>query len=134
MATRGRTILWVLAALLAWSAPAAAQAPATYQDRAALMRDDAFLGRVTIAATIGAFAVITEDAGTPDHAIRVKLAGYVLREPEVVARRLMVVLSALAPATVTAGVVSVPLTDAQLQGVIAQRWTVIATSILGGVQ
>jgi hypothetical protein len=106
---------------------------ATYGQRATLADDRSFNDRVRIAALVGAIAVIVEPPETADHGVRVKLAGYVLREPGVVSARLALVLASTVPvAADDDGVVSTPLTDAQLQGVIAARWTTIAQALVGG--
>lgn len=115
--------------LLSATTTAAAQTAATYSDRARLALDEEFRGRVAVAAMVGAVAVILEEPTTAEHETRLRLAGYALREPEVVARRLTAVLAATVPASTSDGVVSASLTDAQLQGIIAQRWTVIAAAL-----
>jgi hypothetical protein len=112
-----------------WAALAGAQTPtaATFADRARLRTDATFVGRVDIATMIVALAVILEDPATPDHAKRMKLAAYVLREPEFVTRRVVAMMSAVIPATALDGAVEVTATDTQLQAIIATRWTLLAT-------
>lgn len=116
--------------VLVVSAVGQAQTPATYLERSQLARDTTFHGRVAVAAMVGAIGVVLESPETPDHAVRLRLAGYALREPELVARRLASVLAATVPVTATGTVVETTLTDAQLQAVIDQRWTAIAGAFL----
>lgn len=91
---------------------ASAQTPATYSQRMLLAEDRGFVGRVKIACVLGAITVVMEPPETTEHATRVKLAAYVLREPEFVAQRLTLLLAA-----------------AELSGLLAQRWTLIASAL-----
>lgn len=124
-----RLAILVCALVLGASTLGRAQTSATYADRAVLTTNATFLGRVQIAAVLGAVTVVMEAPETESHAARVRLAGYVLREPEFVARRLTLLLAATVTATVEDGVVSTPLTDVQISGLLAQRWTVLAEAL-----
>ena len=91
----------------------------TLADRATLGNDGTFKNRVKIAAIQTALTVASEDAGTPDHAARVRLAAWTLTEPEVVAQRL---------AFMAASVNSVDnsTTDTALKTLLTNNWTLIA--------
>lgn len=118
-------------AVLLLAAPALAQTPATYAQRATFGQSSGWQGRVSVACINGALAVIAEDATTDQHAQRLKLAAAVLKEPEFIARRLATVLAAAAPVVVAAdGVVDTTLTDAQLQTLVGQRWTAFASALV----
>lgn len=133
MVTNVRRVVLALLLVCVGAVAGSAQTPATYADRARLATDSVFVGRVTVAALVSAIAVVLEAPDVPDRAVRVKLAGYVLREPEFVARRLAPLLAATAPATVDeAGVPSSSLSDSQMLTTIAARWTVIAHALVGG--
>lgn len=125
---RARVLSFVLLCLLPLTA--SAQTPATYAQRMLLAEDRGFVGRVKIACVLGAITVVMEPPETTEHATRVKLAAYVLREPEFVAQRLTLLLAAVVPAYATGeGGVSTPITDAELSGLLAQRWTLIASAL-----
>lgn len=126
---RTRVLSLVLLCLLL-PLPAAAQTPATYAQRMLLAEDRGFVGRVKIACVLGAITVVMEPPETTEHATRVRLAAYVLREPEFVAQRLTLLLAAVVPAYATGeGGVSTPITDTELSGLLAQRWTLIASAL-----
>lgn len=108
-----------------------AQTPATYADRARLMTDATFNGRIQIACVSAALGVVLEDEATANHATRVRLAAAVLREPEFIARRLATLLAATVTAEVSPdGQVSSPITDAQLLALIQSRWNVLASTLI----
>lgn len=123
----------LLAVLLAFVGVNAAygQTPATYTDRAKLRSDPNFIGRIEIAVLNAAIAVVLEDPAVAQHEVRAKLAGYALREPEFVSRRLATLIAATATAQVdTEGTVTTPLTDAQLLTLIQNRWTLLSTTLI----
>jgi len=126
---RPRVLLLVLA-LTAWAAPALAQTPATYAQRATFGQSAAWQGRITVAMINGALTVIAEDAATESHAQRLRLSAAVLKEPAFIAQRLAVVLAAAAPVVDTAGVVDTTLTDAQLQALVNSKWTAFAAALV----
>ena len=125
-----RRVLLPIVIILALAATASAQTAATYAQRAVFGQSAAWQGRVSIAMINGALTVIAEDAATDQHAQRLKLSAAVLKEPEFIARRLAVVLSAAAPVVDTDGTVDTTLTDAQLQALVNSRWTAFAGALV----
>jgi hypothetical protein len=92
---------------------------ATLLERAQITTDPDFCRRLESAQMVVTAEVLQEDAGTPDHDVRAKLAAYVLREPEVVARRLAYVMRAIPS-------LAADVTDDALLTLVRQRWTVFA--------
>ncbi len=128
-----RLILFVL---LLIAAPAWAQAPATYAERALLFNDPTAIGRVEVGTMRGALKVGNEPANTPDHDIRQQFANLAVREPEMIARRMIIVIAStnqvpvtatppVPPATVPTVVIA--MTDAELQTLIDNQWTAFAS-------
>lgn len=118
----------VLAAVMAacLSGVAQAQTP-TLAERATLSLSPAFQQRVGIAAMQQAIAVATEVDTTPNHAVRLKLAVWMLTEPDVLARKLAVLIASIESVSATT-------TDAEIKTLFQTNWTTIAvmyTSVRG---
>lgn len=125
-----RTLLVLV--LLACSNLALAQTPATYAERATFATDPVFEGRVMISTLVTAASVLGEADTTPDNAVRVRFAGYVLRDPDRVARMLTKVLAANIAVETVADVPRTTLTDAQLLSFVQTRWTPLAKALMAG--
>lgn len=123
-----RTIFIAIFCLFVATSAMAQPAAASYEQRATLGSDTAFLRRVQTAVLRGATTVIAEASSTTDHAVRLKLAGWVVREPEFAARRFAAVISSLSTVTVMFDSTATPqvyitATDTQLQTSIDTQWT-----------
>ena len=127
MMRRGALGLVIVAGLLALAGgPVLAQTP-TLAERAALAQQAAFRDRVGMAAMQTAVAVAQEADSVPQHATRLKLAAWTIQEPEAVARRLAVMAASVATVDSTT-------TDAALQTLITNNWTLIASIFTGARQ
>lgn len=102
----------------------------TYEDRAELSRSQSFIDRVQVSMLVTAVAVLQEASSTTDNAIRVKYAGYVIRDPDTQSTRLSKTLASVINVTVTDGIPNTTLTDDQLQSYVAIRWTAIAKALM----
>lgn len=97
--------------------------PMTLLERAVLTESADFRKRLESAQMIVAAEVLAEDPATASHAQRLKLAAYVLREPELVARRLSYVMRAMPT-------LAEDIADADILDLVRARWTAFANALV----
>jgi len=110
--------------------PAMPTQASQYTQRYALSADTWFVGRVILAAATVVGEVLMEPEATPDHEVRLRFVGNIMRNPDEAGRRLarLVVIS-VPIATNSQGQVTTSVTDAQLILYLRQRWTALAKSM-----
>lgn len=103
---------------------------ASYAERAVFSADGAWQGRCAMAAMSVVQDVLAEPDTTPNHAARLKMAGQILREPDIAARRLARWLAVVVPVRADSrGYTASPVTDAQLRALVQQHWTALGLSL-----
>lgn len=104
--------------------------PNQYAQKFALSADTWFVGRVTLAATTVIGEVLTEPEATPDHEVRMRFVGHIMRNPDESGRRLARLVVISAPiSTNSQGQVVTSMTDQQMITYLRTRWTALAKSM-----
>lgn len=107
------------------------QTAGTYEDRAKLFEDQNFVGRIQVACVRVALEVAYEPSNTQDHAIRLKAAYLAVQEPEMVGRRVAMLVASSQEVVVGNDGPVLDMTDAELNSALKTYWTLISNAIAG---